>query len=300
MEMRHLHYFLAVAHYGSFSKAAQQLHVAQPTLSKMVRVLETELGVELFDRSAKRIELTDAGRSLISSGQRVIQSMDHLMAELSDVVKLKRGSLRLGLPPMVGGHFFPGIIERFHQTYPDIQVLLEEHGGRRIEAAVEAGELDAGLVLLPVNRQERFHMMPFIEEPLRCVLDAQHPLAHQSSLELRELASERFILFREEFNLHHLIVEACKGQGYEPNIVFQSSQWDFMVEMVAAKYGITLLPSSVCTRLDRTRYAVVPLSDPPLYWQLCMIWSGSRYTSYATREWIAFMEQEIARSRLQP
>lgn len=294
MEIRHLHYFLAVAHYGSFSKAALQLHVTQPTLSKMVKALETELGVELFDRSAKRIELTDSGRSLIRSGQRVIQSMDHLIGELSDVVKLKSGSLRLGLPPMVGGHFFPGIIERFHRTYPDIQLLLEEHGGRRVEAAIETGELDAGLVVLPLHRQERFHLLPCVEEPLQCVLDVRHPLAGRSALELRDLVSERFILFREEFNLHHLIVEACRSQGYEPNIVFQSSQWEFMIEMVAARYGITLLPSSVCAKLDRMRYAIVPLAGPPLYWQLGMIWSGSRYTSYATREWIAFMEREVA------
>ncbi len=139
MDIRHLTYFIAVAEHRSFTKAAESLHITQPTLSKMVRLLEQRLNVTLFDRSGKQIELTDAGRTILQSSRQIVRAFDNLSAELADVVQLKKRDHRFGLPPMVGGRFFPSIIERFHLKYPDIRLQLAEQEERRSNRRWTAG-----------------------------------------------------------------------------------------------------------------------------------------------------------------
>ncbi|MGU3470874.1 LysR family transcriptional regulator [Paenibacillus sp. D51F] len=289
MDIRQLTYFMEVAKQGSFTKAARQLHITQPSLSKMVRLLEEELGVTLFDRSSKQIVLTDAGESILRSSQQVMKSLDHMTAELDDVVQAKRGTLRLGIPPMIGGRLFPSILEGFHSKYPQIRLQLAERGGKLIEAGVDNGELDAGLVILPIVNEEKFHLLPCIEEELHLVVHPGHWAASHASIELAELRRESFILFRDEFTLHHLIVDQCRQAGFEPDVAFESTQWDFMVELVAARFGIAILPEGVTRSLDMARFRVIPLVKPAILWRLYMIWKKERYLSFAAREWITFM-----------
>lgn len=292
MDFRHLKYFTAVAQQGSFTKAAEVLHVSQPTLSKMVRLLEEELDCVLFDRSAKSIKLTDAGQTILRSSLLILKSMDNMTDELNDLMMLQKGTLRLGIPPMVGGHFFSSIIERFHSLYPNIQMKLVEQGGKRIEADIESGELDAGLVILPVEAEDSFHYQAVMNDKLMLVTDSSHRLAGRERVELKELEHESLILFREEFRVHHLIKDACRDEGFEPEVVFESSQWDFMTEMVSAKLGITLLPKRVCLSLDRKRFSIIQLERPVIPWRLSMIWSKHNYISFAAREWISFVQTD--------
>ncbi|QAY65728.1 LysR family transcriptional regulator [Paenibacillus protaetiae] len=295
MDIRHLKYFTAVAQNGSFTRAAEELHISQPTLSKMVRLLEQELEVELFDRSAKQIELTDAGKTILRSSLHIMNAMENMQLELQDVVHLERGTLRLGMPPMIGGKFFATIIEKFHLRYPKVDIKVEEKGGKSIETHVESGELDAGIVILPVETASLFYMQPLLEERLMVVTDRDHRLAGEKRVTLTELEEEPFILFVQDFRLHHLVKEACLKTGYTPKIVFESSQWDFMTEMVAARLGITLLPETVCHSLDTKRFAVIELDHTDLRWRLAMIWNKEKYMSFVGREWVKFVQEHFDR-----
>ncbi len=291
MELRQLNYFVAVAKAKSYTKAAEQLHVSQPTLSKMVRLLEEELGVTLFDRGgSKQIRLTDAGGVLLRSAQGILASLDDLTTELDDLADLRRGDLLLGLPPMIGGRYFPPILEHFHAKYPNINIKLIEQGGKRIEAAVESGDLDVGIVILPVENEASFTILPFFEDRLRVVLHAGHPLATRASVALRELSEEPFILFGEQFTLHHLIRAACADEGFTPEIALETSQWDFMTGMVAARFGVAFLPENVCEKIDDPDVRTVPLGSPELQWRLAMIWRKDHYLSYAARAWIELLK----------
>ncbi|MFD1954383.1 LysR family transcriptional regulator [Paenibacillus thailandensis] len=294
MDIRHLKYFAAVAEHGSFTKAAEELHITQPTLSKMVKLLEQELDAELFDRSGKRIELTDAGRTILRSSLQIIHAMDNMTMELQEVFKLERGTIRLGLPPMIGGKFFASIIEKFHARYPKVEIKVVEVGGKPIEADVESGLLDAGIIILPVESANLFHLQPLLEEKLMVVTDTGHRLAGNKQVTLTDLADESFILFIPDFRLHHLIKDACLETGYQPKVVFESSQWDFMTEMVAARFGITLLPETVCRSLDPARFAIIDLDHTTLRWRLAMIWSKEKYMSFAAREWVRFVQEKFA------
>lgn len=293
MDIRHLQYFLEVARHNSFTKAAQSLYITQPTISKMIRNLEEEIGVELFERVGKRVTLTDAGWVLYSQAEVMVKSFENMTVHLNDLMELKKGRIRIGLPPMVGASFFPRVIGRFREQYPGITLELFENGAKKVEADVEAGALDIGVVLLPIN-DDVFDSFSFVKESIQLVVHPSHPLAGRKEVSLAELGEERFLLFREDFTLHNRIIEACVQVGFQPHIVYKSSQWDFLSEMVAANIGITLLPETICKELDQDRVTVLPLVDPVIPWHLGMVWRKGAYLSYAAREWIRFTQDMLS------
>lgn len=287
MDIRQLQYFVQVARLNSFSNAAKSLYISQPTISKMIRNLEVELGADLFYREGKSIRLTDAGQILLTKAQNIVESFGSLSSELDSLRKLKQGHIRIGLPPMVGASFFPAVIGQFHKRYPEVTIRLHEDGAKKVENDVETGLIDIGVVVLPVN-MGKFHCFTFIEEKLELLVPAGHRLAGANNVRLGELADEEFVLFREDFALHDRIITACVKAGFQPNVVYESSQWDLISRMVAAGLGIALLPETICRDMDRSRIEIIPLTEPAIPWQLGMIWRRDRYLSFAAREWISF------------
>ncbi len=144
--------------------------------------------------------------------------------------------------------------------------------------------------MLPVDDERKFHFLHCLKEDVRLLVHTGHRLASRVQVQITELKQEPFILFREDFNLRYLILEECRRAGFEPEIVLESSQWDFITEMVASKFGVTLLPESVCRSLDPARFRTVPLLKSAIPWRLSMIWRKDKYLSYAAREWIRFMQ----------
>ncbi|MGO4107041.1 cidABC operon transcriptional activator CidR [Paenibacillus sp. YAF4_2] len=292
MDIRHLQYFVEVARLQSFTKAAQSLYITQPTISKMIKNLEEELGVVLFERTGKRIALTDAGSILLTQAQQMVQSFSNMNSSLSELMELKAGHIRIGLPPMVGVSFFPRIIGLFREKYPKITMQLFEHGAKKVEADVGSGELDIGVILLPAN-EERFDNFCFVRQSLMLIVPISHPLADRKDVPLHELKDEPFLLFHEEFTLHDRIIAECEKLGFQPNVVYKSTQWDFISEMVAANLGIAMLPEAICRELDQERLRVIPLTNPSIPWHLAMIWRKDSYLSFAAREWIAFAKETL-------
>ena len=290
MDIQHLTYFAAVASEGSFTRAAQKLYVSQPSVSKMVRNLEIELGVTLFDRSGKQVTLTDAGEIILRQAQNMIKSFENLTMELDDLVHLKTGSIHIGLPPMVGSRFFPKIIQAFHQEYPNIRMQLVENGAVKVEKDVLDGVLDLGVVILPV-KEELLHAFSFVKENLMLLTHKDHPLSKQQSVKLVDLQAESFILFSKDFALHDRVVSECVQAGFHPDIIYESSQWDFISEMVIAKLGVALLPETICRQVNPEQVSMIPLVDPIIPWHLGIVWRKDRYLSFAAREWIRFTKE---------
>lgn len=287
MDIRHLQYFLEVARWKSFTKAGEELHITQPTISKMIKNIEEELGVELFDRSGRRVELTDAGEVILAQAKHIVTAFENLSSELDVLRSLKKGHIRIGLPPMAGSSFFPQVIGQFHEQYPEITVELVEVGAKKVEADVESGALDIGVGLLP-TKADIYHSITIVKGRLMVLVHPTHPLANRSEVRLAELSQELFVLFREDFALHDRIPAECMRAGFQPHVVCESSQWDFIREMVAANLGIALLPETICQGFDPTRVCFIPLVEPEIPWHLAIIWRKDRYVSFATQEWIKF------------
>ncbi|MBW4838579.1 MAG: LysR family transcriptional regulator [Paenibacillaceae bacterium] len=296
MDIRQMQVLIEVARQRSFTKAAEVMYITQPTISKTIKAMEEELGVVLFDRVGKKIELTDAGRIIATQAQQIVTSFQNLTAELDDLRNLKKGHLRIGLPPMVGASFFPKVIGEFHQRYPDITIQLFEDGAKKVEQDVAGGLLDVGVVVLPTVEAE-LSCFPFVEEKLNLVVHPSHPLAARESADLAELSQDGFVLFREDFTLHDRIIGECAKAGFQPHVIYESSQWDLISEMVAVGLGITLLPETICREIDDEGVRIIPLVKPVIPWKLGIVWRDDRYQSFATREWIRFA-QEVLRPHI--
>ncbi|MCA1061054.1 LysR family transcriptional regulator [Rossellomorea aquimaris] len=283
MDIRQLTYFNEVAKYKSFTKASNVLHLSQPTLSKMVRSLEDELEMELIDRSARQIELTEAGEIVYEQGQVILESLDHLSTHLYDLMNLKKGKIKIGIPPLIGFLFFPSIIKQFKTLFPDVQIQLNEYGANKVEEEVRDGMLDLGVVVLPMD-EEQFDVVPFVSEKHMLFVHHSHPLAGKEKVEMRELHDEDFILFSEDFALHDKIIEECRKAGFYPKIAYESSQWDFIGEMIGQNLGISIFPQSISKKVDQRVVKSIPIVNPTVPWNLGIITKKGRYESFAVRE----------------
>lgn len=288
MDVRQLNYFLEVAQHLSFSKAAEALHLTQPTLSKMVKSLEDELGVILFDRTTKHMQLTDAGEIVLGEAQEIMKLIQNMSSKLSDLMKIKQGNIKVGLPPVIGSLFFPKLIRDFHTLYPQIKIEFVEEGAKKVERLVEEGSIDFGFAVLPVDDQ-LFDTCPFVNRELKLIVYPEHRLAMLEQVSLIQLKNESFILLQEDFALHDRIREQCIRAGFEPEVTYESSQWDFISEMVANRHGISILPEPLCKKLDPTRIKTITIVEPRMPWNLALIWRKNKYMSYATRELISFI-----------
>lgn len=295
MDILHLNYFIEVARQKSFTKASRTLLVSQPSISKVIKTLENELGVTLFIRRGREIELTDVGKAVFKRAQIVVSEFNDLSNEIHDVVNIQYGEITVGLPPMIGANFFPKIIRKFKKRYPKVTLKLIEVGSKQIELDVKNGILDIGVVALPLSEQNVNHFS-FINEVLQVVLPVRHTLAGSESLLLTDLKDEDFILYSNDFSLNDLIYEQCENHKFTPNVICQSSHWDFIAEMVAENLGIALLPETICKDLDG-RFVSIPLAQTTIPWNLALIWKKDKYLSFAAREWLKLAKENFAKLR---
>ncbi|MDQ0218804.1 LysR family transcriptional regulator [Peribacillus cavernae] len=289
MELRQLKYFLEAVKQNSITKASEQLHISQPALSKMIKSLEEELGMPLLFRSNKTSEITDAGQIVFEYAQKILSHVDEMTSTLNDMTSLMRGQINIGIPPIIGSLFFPKVLASFHLEYPNVKMNITEYGAARIVKSVEEGEFELGVVVLPVDERS-FQTYPIVWEELKLVVPKQHRLSKQEVVQLNELKDEEFIFYNEEFALYDIIRNKCIDEGFIPNIIFKSSQWDFMSEMVAANLGITILPESICRRVKDKNVNILTLR-PVIPWHLALITKKGRYISFAGRAFIEFLQK---------
>jgi len=294
MNIRQLEYFLEVARQESFSKAATILHVSQPSISEMIKNLEEELGSPLLYRSAKRLELTDSGQIVKQQAEQIVTLFHNLSGNLQEINQWKKGKIRIGLPPITASTIFPRLLGEFKQQYPNIELQLYEFGSKKVRQGVNEGSLDIGIVCSLPDRTENFEVLPFVDDPIKIILHPDHRLSGQSTIDFIDLRDEGFVLYSEDFSLHDQIIARCKLAGFQPIIICETSQREFMTQMVAAKLGIALLPSNICRELDPTLFIALPLTDPQLTLHLAVIWRKDRYMSVATRRWLDFTRKNFA------
>ncbi len=290
MEIRHLEYFMEVARQKSFSKAADAIHISQPSISKAIKDLEGQLGVALFYRNTKHVELTDAGENILGQAQQIVSSFQNITAQLDSLTRLQTGKIHIGLPPITGVTSFSHLLGAFKKEYPEINIHLFEFGSKKIEQAIQDELLDIGICTPPENRA-LYERLYFIQDPLYVIMHPSSKLAQYESIDYKQLRGEHFILYDTDFRLHDMIIDRCKQAGFTPNIVFETSQLELMTQMVAADFGIALLPSKICKGLDAKAIISKPFVDPPLCLQLEILWKKNRYLSHATREFLTFAEK---------
>ena len=294
MNIHHLEYFLEVIRQGSFSKAASTLYITQPSISKMIQNLEDELGVVLINRNVKPLELTDAGQAIVEQAQQIVTLVQNLTVKLDDVIQLKKGKIRLGVPPIAASSILPPILGEFKKNYSNIELQLVEYGSKKVELGVYDGSLDIGIVCTTPTKTDTFEFISFIEDPLKVIVHPEHPLANNKQIDFADLRDESFVLYREDFSLYDHIHNRCKLAGFHPKIICETSQREFMTQMVAANLGVALLPGKICDQFDPKTIISIPFNDPQILLQLSIIWHKDRYLSFAARQWLQFVSKLLS------
>jgi len=293
MDIVHLKYFIEVARHKSFSKAAAASHVSQSAVSKMVKDLEQELGVALFNRNSKHVSLTDAGVMFLSQADQVVTLFANLTIDFESKFKLPRGKVSIGLPPMTESVTFAQLLGEFRKKYPEIDLKLYEYGSKKIEPAIREGILDIGIICRLPDDLGLYDAFSFTHEPLKVVVHRDHALANLKEVSLSSLAEEPFVLSSEDFSLHDEIIKKCKLAGFQPKIVFETSQRELMIQTVAANLGIAFVPSNICERLSRDLVRSIPLVEPQIIHSMSVIWKKGRHLSYPAKLCLEFAREYL-------
>lgn len=289
MNLRTLRAFVEVVRQGGFSQAADVVSLTQSSVSKAIKTLEDELGMPLLNRLGHRNELTAAGEIAYSRALVLLAEHNDLLAEINDLRGLKRGVLRIGLPPVGCGVLFATMFATYRSRYPDIDIELTEYGSKRLRECLDAGEVDLAALLLPID--EGFDYQPVRNEPLMAVLPISHPLAQRKRIDFSDLADSPFILFEAGFALNAKILAACERKGVQPRVAARSGQIDFIVDLVSAGLGAAFLPRMLAHKHQHPGIALIPLDEPHTDWHIALAWRASAHLPPAARAWLELAKE---------
>ena len=272
VEIRQLRYFVAVAEERSFGRAARRLHLSQPPLSMQIKGLEKELDVSLFDRTTRRVELTDSGRAFLPQARRILSAVEEAKAEARGAELGLRGELEIGFVSTATLSLLPPALRLFRERFGGVELELRElTSGEQMEA-LHDGEIRVGLVRLPLRSPE-IHLEPVLGEPFVVALPSGHPLEACEKVSLGAVAEEDLIFFsrRLEPGFHEQIVELLGRVGARPRVAQYAVHLQTVISLVASNIGVSILPaSSARVRWEGVVYR--PLDAPDATSWLGLAW----------------------------
>lgn len=260
MELRHLRYFIALAGSLNFTRAAERVHVTQSTLSHQIRQLEEEIGQQLFDRSSKRVVLTEAGESFLAYASGALAVIDQGLSELKQTVAPMTGTVRVGTTHTFNLGFLPDCIALFLKHNSTVKVVIEELSADAITHGLKTERLDVGIAYRPEHQNEiRFE--PLFNEELALIVAPSHPLAKRKRLRIVELHRESLILLPPSFSTRRLLDECFRSAGATPNVIAEMNTIPAMLGLVEREnVGIIVAPSAVAEHTKPLR--IIPLEGP--------------------------------------
>lgn len=285
MDIKPLRYFQAVAETLSFTRAAEQLHIAQPAISMAIRKLETELELTLFHRQDKRVSLTDEGRHLLQQSRRILQALDDAQLEMAELRGLTRGEVRVGIPSMLGSYYFPPILMAFRHRYPTLNLSVIEGGTWQLQQMLERGELDLGIIVAEFV-PEALEAKTFLREQMLVTLASDHPLAAQQAISYDAFFDEELVMFKEGYFHRKIVDRMAAHSGHTPNIGFETNLIPLIKAIVKQGFGISTLLGMV---IEEDPELVGRPFEEPVWLDLSIAWRRDGYLSQANRTFVDFL-----------
>lgn len=243
MEIHQLRYFCAVAHNGTFTRAAQAERVAQPSLSQQILKLEAELGAKLFDRLSKSARLTPFGAAFLPKAERILRELSEAKTEILEMTGKDKGEVSIGAIPTVAPYLLPPVLTSFSRQHSGVVIHVIEDTTPVLLERLHAGNVDLIIAALPLDGVELVSVK-LLREPFFLVVPDSHPLARRKAIRLEEIAGEsRFLLLKEGHCFRDSTIEACRKSRIVPNVVFETGQFATILGMVSAGMGISAVPS---------------------------------------------------------
>lgn len=264
-DLRRLRYFVAVAEAGGFRLAAERIGIAQPPLSQQIMALEKELGHPLFVRHARSIELTDAGRTLLTEAVPLLERADAIPLRVRRAAEGAQGMLCIGFTAATSLHpFLPRLLRAYRRSAPGVALSFVEDETVSLCDRVAEGRVAAAIIRPPSPMRERLVVKPLLDEPVRAAVPRDHPLATRAAIALEELASEDLVLFERGLapGLYDAILAACVAAGFSPQIVHHAPQKASALMLAAGGAGIALVPASL-GGIHADDLVMLPLTGAP-------------------------------------
>ncbi len=293
MELRHIRYFLAVASCQNFTRAADTVHVSQPSLSVQIGALEEELGTRLFDRLGRKVALTQAGELFRQHAERALRELEHATQAVQELHGAKRGRLIVGTLSTVNSYLIPPVASRFKQRFPGIHLQVHAHPSADIVAALLANRLDLGICLFPVA-QDRLTTIPLFDERLVLVAPSSYPI-HKPRLRMKELGGLPLVLMPADYCLRKMIEGECLHAGIHPEVVLEMSSPEGILQAVTEGTGLTVLPELyVRLRLPGADLKIIDLYDPTPRHAVGLAYMTGRYQNLAAKEFASLCQSTMA------
>ncbi len=294
MNLHQLRIFSTVARLGSFSRAAEELHISQPSVSIQVADLERALGVDLFEQVGRRIHLTEAGRVLEDYARRILALAEEARTAVDETTGLRRGHLAVGASPTPGTYVLPRIIGGFQERYPQISVTLEIAATGQIGERLLRNELDLGIVGGKLHVPD-LQVDPFLDDELVLVVAPAHPFAAAGSAQAAALQDHRLILRERGSGTRDAVDEAFRGAGRPVVAAMELSSSEAIKEAVAAGLGVTLL-SRVAIRTEVTtgRLVTVPMSDLVIRRRFAIVHHKDKRLSSSLRAFLEMLRAAVS------
>ncbi|MDM4771089.1 LysR family transcriptional regulator [Solimonas sp. SE-A11] len=291
METQNLVTFIAVAEAGSFTQAAELLHLSQPAVSKRITALEEQVGQPLLDRVGRQVSLTDAGRTLLPYAKKVLQDLEDGRRALSHLHEKVAGRLSIGTSHHIGLHRLPPVLRAFTQQYPDVDLDIHFMDSEVACQAVLAGKLELGIVTLPTQPLPQLQQRSVWDDPLSVVVAPGHPLLDQPQAQLQDLAGHPSVLPDEATYTHRIVTRALQQHGLVPRIRLATNYLETLKMLVGIGLGWSVLPDSMIDGSIRQ----LPIPQLALHRELGAVWHERRTLSGAGMALLGCLESDIRR-----
>jgi LysR family hydrogen peroxide-inducible transcriptional activator len=296
MELHQLRYLLAVARTGNFSRAAEQCHVSQPSLSQQIAKLEAELGERLFSRLKRSAVLTSAGEALVQRATRILAEVDAARRDVADAAEQVRGKVNVGVLPTIAPYLLPQVLALTARECPEMEVRIHEATTAQLLAGAAACEFDLAIVSLPID-DARVIREPLFDEELFLAIPPKHPLAKKARICLGDLEDESFILMEEGHCLGEQSLSFCRRNDFHPQVAFRSAQLETIQALVSSGVGISLIPKLAVHPRRPGQPVYLSLAKPKPRRTIVVLWRKEHHPSRAAREFLNLLQKACAAYR---
>jgi LysR family transcriptional regulator, hydrogen peroxide-inducible genes activator len=296
MEMQQLRYVVAVARTANFSRAAEQCHVSQPSLSQQILKLEDELGERLFERKKRVVKLTPHGEAFLRRAIHIIHEVDAARREAAEAKDLLRGTLTIGVLPTIAPYLLPETMAEFTEKYPGVEIVVQEDTTARLLKHTLAYEIDFALVSQPI-KDERLSVRHLFAEELLLALPPTHPLTQRSGISVRDIACEKLIVMKEGHCLGDQVLNFCESRGRQQQVSFRSAQLETIQALVSAGLGLSLIPAMAARSGRKGMPEYRSLQSPKPQRKIVVVWPKQRAPSRGANEFLRMIEARFVKSR---
>lgn len=288
-----LAYFRTAGRLQHVTRAAEELGMSQPALSRALARLEADLGVPLFQRAGRSVRLTRYGAAFLQRVERALREIDEGRTELADLTGLKRGTVALGFLRTLGAKYVPQLVRRFNAEHPGVQFSFTPNNSATLEEQLARGELDVIFTTAPTG-ETRFLYQRVADQELALIVARSHPLARRRRVALRELAAEPFVTFKRSHAFRRLTDELCAAAGFVPTISFEGDDSSSLPGFVAAGFGVAIVPLESAAVKD---VVALRITEPEAHRAVGMAWLEERYLPASVRAFRDFVIASTTPSR---